>query len=124
MRLGRTSSGSTTTTMTGSAKDRHQLSKVSPYHLVSRKITKNRQQYNINDNSDDTLDISSSSAQQDLYDSRPYNNQANGAWMETRARRIMGNVKKSEERSRQLLLCEEAGGGELCRMLFKGHVNE
>lgn len=51
-------------------------------------------------------------------------NHKNGAWLETRARRIMGNVKKSEERSRQLLLCEEAGGGELCRMLFKGHLNE
>lgn len=44
----------------------------------------------------------------------------NGALLETRARRILGNVKKSEERSRQLLLCEEAGVGELCRMLFKG----
>lgn len=50
--------------------------------------------------------------------------QNSGAWLETRARRIMGNVKKSEERSRQLLLCAEAGGGELCRMLFKGHLNE
>lgn len=48
----------------------------------------------------------------------------NEAWIETRTRRIMGNVKKSEERSRQLLLCEEAGGGELCRMLFKGHIND
>lgn len=47
-----------------------------------------------------------------------------GVWLETRARRIIGNVKKSEERSRQLLLCEEAGGGELCRMLFKGVVSE
>lgn len=47
-----------------------------------------------------------------------------GIWLETRARRIIGNVKKSEERSRQLLLCEEAGGGELCRMLFKGVINE
>lgn len=41
------------------------------------------------------------------------------AWFETRARRISGNVKKSEERSRQLLFCEDAGSGELCRMLFK-----
>lgn len=48
----------------------------------------------------------------------------NEAWIETRTRRIMGNVKKSEERSRQLLLCEEAGGGELCRMLFKGRIND
>lgn len=44
------------------------------------------------------------------------------SYMETRARRILGNVRKSEERSRQLLLCEEAGGGELCRMLFKGQL--
>lgn len=131
MRLGRTSSGSsiTTTTTTGSSKNRHhQSSKISPYHLVSRKISTNRQQYNNNDSSsnDDTIDISSSAQQQqDLYDGRAYNNQPNnGVWLETRARRILGNVKKSEERSRQLLLCEEAGGGELCRMLFKGHVNE
>lgn len=48
----------------------------------------------------------------------------NEPWIETRTRRIMGNAKKSEERSRQLLLCEEAGGGELCRMLFKGHIND
>lgn len=47
----------------------------------------------------------------------------NVAWQaDTRAMRIMGNVRISEERSRQLLLCEEAGGGELCRMLFKGHL--
>ena len=38
----------------------------------------------------------------------------------TETRRILGNVKQSEERSRQLLLCESAGSGELCRMLFKG----
>lgn len=47
-----------------------------------------------------------------------------GVWLETRARRIIGNVKKSEERSRQLLLCEDAGSGELCRMLFKSVLNE
>lgn len=47
------------------------------------------------------------------------NTRDNDAWRETRARRISGNVKKSEERSRQLLLCEDAGSGELCRMLFK-----
>lgn len=41
---------------------------------------------------------------------------------ETGARRILGNVKKSEEKSHQILLCENRGGGELCRMLFKGHV--
>ncbi|XP_030379401.1 uncharacterized protein LOC115627756 [Scaptodrosophila lebanonensis] len=43
-------------------------------------------------------------------------------WLETRTRRIVGNERKSAERSRQLLLCEKdkAGGGELCRMLFKG----
>lgn len=47
----------------------------------------------------------------------------NVAWQaDTRAMRIMGNVRISEERSRQLLFCEEAGGGELCRMLFKGHL--
>ncbi|CAO1343022.1 unnamed protein product [Diamesa serratosioi] len=41
-------------------------------------------------------------------------------WAETKKRRLIGNKKKSNERSRQLLLCESAGSGELCRMLFKG----
>lgn len=50
----------------------------------------------------------------------PSNNVRNGAWMETRVRRIMGNIKKSEERSRQILLCK--GEGELCSMLFKAPV--
>lgn len=40
-----------------------------------------------------------------------------GGWMEPRIRRILGNIKKSEERSQQILLCE--GEGELCSMLFK-----
>ena len=38
---------------------------------------------------------------------------------EHRELRILGNLKKSGERSRQLLLCQQSGGGELCRMLFK-----
>lgn len=42
------------------------------------------------------------------------------SWMETRVRRILGNIKKSEERSRQILLCK--GEGELCSMLFKAPV--
>lgn len=37
--------------------------------------------------------------------------------MEPRIRRILGNIKKSEERSQQILLCK--GEGELCSMLFK-----
>lgn len=40
------------------------------------------------------------------------------------ARRIQGNARRSEERSRQLLLCEASDGGELCRMLFKGRRYE
>lgn len=46
-------------------------------------------------------------------------------WMATqiKTRRIISNEKKSDEQSRQLLLCEKGkssgGGGELCRMLFK-----
>lgn len=37
-----------------------------------------------------------------------------------KGRRLSGNTEKLEERSRQLLLCESARTGELCRMLFKG----
>lgn len=36
-----------------------------------------------------------------------------------KGRRLSGNTEKLEERSRQLLLCESARTGELCRMLFK-----
>lgn len=43
-------------------------------------------------------------------------------WQEASAKgkRLIGNNKKLVERSRQLLLCESARTGELCRMLFKG----
>jgi hypothetical protein len=43
-------------------------------------------------------------------------------WQETSAKgkRLLGNNKSLVERSRQLLLCESARTGELCRMLFKG----
>lgn len=43
-------------------------------------------------------------------------------WQETSAKekRLIGNNKSLTERSRQLLLCESARTGELCRMLFKG----
>jgi hypothetical protein len=43
-------------------------------------------------------------------------------WQETSAKgkRLSGNNKSLVERSRQLLLCESARTGELCRMLFKG----
>lgn len=43
-------------------------------------------------------------------------------WQETssKGKRLIGNNKSLVERSRQLLLCESARTGELCRMLFKG----
>lgn len=43
-------------------------------------------------------------------------------WQEasSKGKRLMGNNKSLVERSRQLLLCESARTGELCRMLFKG----
>lgn len=43
-------------------------------------------------------------------------------WQATNAKgkRLIGNNKSLVERSRQLLLCESARTGELCRMLFKG----
>lgn len=43
-------------------------------------------------------------------------------WLETSAKgkRLIGNLRSQELRSRQLLLCETARTGELCRMLFKG----
>lgn len=44
----------------------------------------------------------------------------NDAWRENRVRRVLGNIKKSEERSRQILLCK--GEGELCSMLFKAPI--
>lgn len=38
-------------------------------------------------------------------------------WIEPRIRRILDNIKRSEERSQQILLCK--GEGELCNILFK-----
>jgi hypothetical protein len=41
---------------------------------------------------------------------------------DAKGKRLIGNNKSLVERSRQLLLCESARTGELCRMLFKGTV--
>lgn len=41
---------------------------------------------------------------------------------DSKGKRLIGNNKSLVERSRQLLLCESARTGELCRMLFKGTV--
>jgi hypothetical protein len=42
---------------------------------------------------------------------------------DAKGKRLIGNNKSLVERSRQLLLCESARTGELCRMLFKGTVD-
>lgn len=43
-------------------------------------------------------------------------------WTDTKNKRLMGNNRSLVERSKQLLLCESAQSGELCRMLFKDSV--
>lgn len=69
------------------------------------------QRYNDESFSGKKFENSGESQEQDVskYDS-------NG-WIEPRIRRILDNIKRSEERSQQILLCK--GEGELCSMLFK-----
>ncbi|XP_031629822.1 uncharacterized protein LOC116345003 [Contarinia nasturtii] len=89
---------------------------------------KTKQQPNNNNNPRQKSNNKRKSKEQryiDEYFSTKNGNKADGTevelvkngWMEPRIRRILGNIKKSDERSQQILLCK--GEGELCSMLFK-----
>lgn len=94
------------------------LEPVENVYSVSSEIVSNlKSQYSVEDTKQiNKPDKSTSDTESDKDDS------SDDEWLETSAKgkRLIGNNKSLVERSRQLLLCESARTGELCRMLFKG----
>lgn len=87
------------------------------YSVSSEIVSNLKSQYSIEDTKQiNKPDKSSSDSDSDKDDS------SDDEWQEMSAKgkRLIGNNKIATERSRQLLLCESARTGELCRMLFKG----
>lgn len=87
------------------------------YSVSSEIVSNLKTQYNVEDAKQiNKPDKSTSDVESDKDDT------SDDEWEEASAkgRRLSGNNKSLEERSRQLLLCESARTGELCRMLFKG----
>lgn len=86
------------------------------YSVSSEIVSNLKSQYSVEDAKQiNKPDKSSSGGESDRDDS------SDDEWQETSAKgkRLIGNNKSLVERSRQLLLCESARTGELCRMLFK-----
>lgn len=95
---------------------------VSSEILISHVITQNEKQINTDKSQSekDSGDVSvNNSDDEELGDDE---DDWSNLDAESSDSRRSGNVRKSQEKSRQLLLCETAGSGELCRMLFKGSV--
>lgn len=87
------------------------------YSVSSEIVSNLKSQYSIEDAKQiNKPDKSASDTESDRDDSN------DDEWQESSAKgkRLSGNNKSLVERSRQLLLCESARTGELCRMLFKG----
>jgi hypothetical protein len=85
------------------------------YSVSSEIVSNLKNQYSV----EDTKQVNKGSSDMDSPDDF-----SDDEWQETDAKgkRLIGNNKSLVERSRQLLLCESARTGELCRMLFKGTV--
>lgn len=86
------------------------------YSVSSEIVSNLKSQYSVEDAKQiNKPDKSASDGESDRDDS------SDDEWQETSAKgkRLIGNNKSLVERSRQLLLCESARTGELCRMLFK-----
>ena len=87
------------------------------YSVSSEIVSNLKSQYSVEDTKQiNKPDKSTSDTESDKEDT------SDDEWEEASAKgkRLSGNNKSLEERSRQLLLCESARTGELCRMLFKG----
>lgn len=87
------------------------------YSVSSEIVSNLKSQYNIEDTKQiNKPDRSASDTDSDKDES------IDDEWQEasSKGKRLSGNNKSLVERSRQLLLCESARTGELCRMLFKG----
>lgn len=87
------------------------------YSVSSEIVSNLKSQYSVEDTKQiNKPDKSTSDTESDKDDS------SDDEWQEesSKGKRLMDNNKSLVERSRQLLLCEAARTGELCRMLFKG----
>jgi hypothetical protein len=95
---------------------------VSSEILISHVITQNEKQINTDKNQANNSEKSEESTTSDEVseDDEDFADDWSGIEGDVAESRRSGNVRKSQEKSRQLLLCETAGTGELCRMLFKG----
>jgi hypothetical protein len=102
------------------------------YSVSSEIVSNLKNQYSVDDtnkqiNKPDTRSSSSSSSSFSLSDTEYDKDDSPDldewtADTDAKGKRLIGNNKSLVERSRQLLLCESARTGELCRMLFKGTV--
>lgn len=87
------------------------------YSVSSEIVSNLKSQYSVEDTKQiNKPDKSNLDAESERDDSSDDEYQEEGA----KGKRLSGNNKSLVERSRQLLLCESARTGELCRMLFKG----
>lgn len=94
------------------------------FNIIADNFSKNRLRTKQNKKSksvervsDDDDDIEALENLSSSTDENTVLSKADGLSFGTHVRRILGNIKKSEERSRQILLCK--GDGDICNMLFK-----
>lgn len=120
----RTTHKMTTTTTTTTEQPEPMQPVVENVYSVSSEIVSNlKNQYSVEDTKQiNKADRSSSSsdAEYDKEDGPDLDEWTTET--DAKGKRLIGNNKSLVERSRQLLLCESARTGELCRMLFKGTV--
>jgi hypothetical protein len=116
----------TSTTTTRQPPEQMQPVVENVYSVSSEIVSNLKNQYSVEDtkqiNKADKLSSSSSStdAEYDKEDGPDLDEWTTET--DAKGKRLIGNNKSLVERSRQLLLCESARTGELCRMLFKGTV--
>lgn len=119
MRTTRTTTARTTTTTTHQPEPVQVV--VENVYSVSSEIVSNlKNQYSVEDTKQINKLSSSSDTEYDKEDGPDLDEWTTEA--DAKGKRLIGNNKSLVERSRQLLLCESARTGELCRMLFKGTV--
>lgn len=121
------------TTATTTTTTTHQPEQMQPvvenvYSVSSEIVSNLKNQYSVEDTKQiNKADKSSSSSSSSSFDAE-YDKEDGpdlDEWTtetDAKGKRLIGNNKSLVERSRQLLLCESARTGELCRMLFKGTV--
>jgi hypothetical protein len=86
------------------------------YSVSSEIVSNLKSQYSV----EDTKQINK--PDKSSLDADTGDNDEDDEWTDTKTKRLIGNNRSLVERSKQLLLCESAQSGELCRMLFKDSV--